>query len=377
MWDGSRENALPLPIKAQGMAKFYPLPLKEVYRETEDCTVLEFDVPAALRQTFRFQAGQYLTLRKYIDEQELRRPYSLCSAPHEERWCVAVKRIPNGRFSNYVHRHFKAGDVVDVMPPMGHFTPKTDYRKGGLYVAMAAGSGITPVMSILKTILHESDSARFQLFYGNRTQREVIFFEELQRLKNRYPERLALHFIYSRERPEEEIYHGRITPEKIRHFAARFFDPTEVDEFFLCGPGDMIQRASETLRGLDVPEERIRFELFTPADDSTTAETSSETTTEPQISSDVIRVKVVLDGDEYTIEAHPKLPLLDSVLDAGLDAPWACRSGICCTCKAKLLSGEVVMEEDIGLDEDERRQGYILTCQAYPKSEHIHIDYDV
>ena len=360
------------------MAKFYPLPLKKVYRETEDCTVLEFDVPEELHETFQFRAGQYLTLRKYIDGQELRRPYSLCSAPYEGRWCVAVKRIPNGRFSNYVHQHFKEGDVVDVMPPMGHFTPKTDYRKGGWYVALAAGSGITPVMSILKTILYESDTARFQLFYGNRTQRDVIFFEELQHLKNRYPDRLALHFVYSREKPEEDIYYGRITPEKVEQFATHFFDPKEVDEFFLCGPGDMIQRVSEALRAMGVDEERIRYELFTPAEDSAAAKATPEASSKEQSGSpDTVEVKVILDGDEYTIEANPKLPLLDSVLDAGLDAPWACRSGICCTCKAKLLAGKVEMEEDIGLDDDEREQGYILTCQAYPKSSRIHIDYDV
>ncbi len=361
------------------MSKAYPLLVKEVNRETSDSVSITFEVPESLRGIFRFIPGQYLTLRKVIGGEEVRRAYSLCSAPYENKWQVAVKRVPNGKFSVFANDILKAGDTLEVFPPEGKFTP-TIYEDAAYisYLAFVAGSGITPVMSILKHLLYTSDKARFTLFYGNKTAEDILFKDELANLKNRYLDRLSIYHIFSREEPASPLFFGRIGGDKVKTYAEKLFQPSDVTEYFACGPGEMVMDVVDTLRELGVEASRLKYELFTPAKaKDSPSDQKGEADQVDTSSHDKVKLLVELDGDDFSLEADPRLTILDTGLMNDLDLPYACKAGICCTCKAKLLEGEVKMERADSLDQDEIDAGYILTCQAFPKSDTVKVDFDI
>jgi ring-1,2-phenylacetyl-CoA epoxidase subunit PaaE len=357
------------------MPKFHSLKIKEVRRETDECVSLSFEVPEALEEEYGFTQGQHLTLRTEIDGEELRRSYSICASPEEGELRVAVKRVEGGRFSTFVNDQLEEGAVLDVMTPMGRFFTPLDPQEEKHYVAFAAGSGITPVISILKTVLLKEPKSRFTLFYGNRRVDSIIFREELEGLKNRFMGRLALHHILSRERLDSELFSGRITGEKAMQFFEKLIDPADVDEFFLCGPYPMIESIRETLWQLSVDKEKIHFELFTPAG-GWNGEKKKKAEKKPRPEG-IATVTVTLDGKSFSF---PMSSAEDSILEAaqrtGADLPFACKGGVCSSCRAKLEQGEVDMAVNYALEEDEVEAGYILTCQSFPKTKEVKVNFD-
>lgn len=352
---------------------FYPLRVQEVRRETPDAVSVAFEVPAPLRDVFRFVPGQYLTLRAQIDGQDVRRSYSVCAAPHEGELRVAIKKIPGGVFSTFANERMRAGDELLVMPPQGRFTTALDPQQHRLYVAFAAGSGITPIFSLLKSVLHSEPYSRFLLFFGNRNFDHVIFREALELLKNQHPDRLAIYHVFSREYVGADWFYGRLNAEKCRAYAQRLFRPEEVDAFFLCGPEEMIFDIKAALEELGVPSGKILFELFITAG-------SPRKILRPVASAaDVVEASVTVIQDGMTFDFQ--LPsdgstLLDAAMRAGADLPFSCKGGVCSTCKAKVLEGEVEMEVCYGLEPDEIAAGFVLTCQTHPKSKRVVVSFD-
>lgn len=354
---------------------FHRIPVKEVKLVTHDCITVTFDVPAALQDTFRYEAGQSLTFRQQIGAEEVRRTYSLCSSPLENEWKVAIKKVEDGVFSGWAHSELKAGDIMEVMPPVGTFTLKTDPGHHHNYIAFAAGSGITPVLSLIKTTLAAEPNSSFTLVYGNRNRPSVIFFEELEALKNRYMERFSIIHILSRERTDTPLNAGRIDAAKLNELSA-LLDYQHTDTFFLCGPEQMIFTVRDHLTALNIPAARIRFELFTTAG---SRQTRVKKETAATAKGPVSHVTMKIDGRsiDLQIPLNSDLTLLDAALQEGADLPYACKGGMCCTCKAKLTEGEVQMDVHWGLEEEEVKKGFILTCQSHPKTEKITVDFDV
>ncbi len=353
--------------------QFYPLRVREVRRETPDTVSVALEVPEPLRETFCFSAGQYLTLRAYIDGEEVRRSYSLYSAPHEGEWRIAIKKVPGGVFSTYANERLRAGDELLVMPPQGRFTAPFSPENTALYVAFAAGSGITPIFSLLKSALHTEAQSRFLLFYGNRGFDHIIFREALEQLKNRHPERLGLYHIFSRESLGANLFCGRLDADKCRAYARYFFVPQEVDHYFLCGPEEMIFDLKAALEALGVAPNRIHFELFT------TPGSTRKAARAPQKANETIEASVTVIQDGMTFDfvlPSDGSTLLDAAMRAGADLPFSCKGGVCSTCKAKVLEGEVEMEVCYGLEPDEIAAGYVLTCQTHPKSKRLVVSFD-
>lgn len=355
------------------MANFYPLVIKEKRFETSTCVSLLFDIPEDLKNSFEYTSGQYLTLRADINGEDIRRSYSLCSAPHESQWRVAVKKVPGGRFSTFAMDVLQEGDTLEVMAPAGNFSLK---EEGPSYVMIAAGSGITPILSLTKDILEKQPEADVLLFYGNKTSDQIIFKEELEALKNVHLERLQLYYILSQEHQESPWFNGRIDGEKVGQYAKVFFDTQAVTEYFICGPEAMIWSAKEKLEALGVQEDRIRFELFTssasPAGEAFKGHLQEE---ELEYESEIT---IILDGQESQFGlGYQGLTILDAALAQNNDLPFACKGGVCCTCKAKLLEGQVEMEVNYALEPEEVEAGYILTCQSHPRTEKVKVDFDV
>ena len=351
------------------MAKlaFKKLTVREVRRETEDCVSIAFERPET---GFDYLSGQYLTLRTNISGEEVRRSYSLCSAPYEGELRVAVKRVPNGKFSTYANEHLRAGDQLDVMPPQGKFSLATEVDRSARYVGFAAGSGITPVISILKSVLEAEPESSFLLFYGNRNGESIIFREELEALKNRYLGRLSLHHVLSREHPGSELFYGHLDDLKCRRFGQIFFNPTAVDRFFLCGPEAMIHALRGALTEQGVAPERIKFELFGTGTGVKKIERET-----PVIQG--AKVTLIQDGQriDFAFQKSDE-NILDAGTAAGADLPYACKGGVCCTCRAKVLDGKVDMLINYALEPDEVAAGYVLTCQAVPQSDTVTISFD-
>jgi len=353
----------------------HDIKVKEVIRETADCVSVSFDVPSDLQSSFGYLPGQYLTLEAVIDGDKVRRSYSLCSAPHENEWKVAIKKVPQGRFSTYANEVLQAGDELKVMAPMGNFKLECAEENTNHYISFAAGSGITPMLSMIKEVMETEPNSQFTLFYGNKNTESVIFREEIEGIKNKYLNRLSVHYVLSRERLMSEIFYGRIDEEKCRAFAKAFFDPKDIHSYYLCGPSQMIFTVRDTLKDLGVDEGKINFELFSTDDMPTGEKQVAEI-------ADVDRgkmsaVKVTADGISFDFDlAYDGEDVLDAALGYGADLPFACKGGVCCTCKAKLTKGEVVMDVNYTLEPDEIEAGYILTCQAHPRSESIEIDFD-
>lgn len=354
--------------------KFYPLRVSELRRESADTVSIAFEVPEALRELFHFVQGQYLTLRTVIDGQDVRRSYSICSAPHEQEWRVAVKKIDGGLFSTFANERLQVGDEIRVMPPQGRFYTQLHPEHACTYVAFAVGSGITPILSILKSTLVQEPHSRFILFYGNRGFDHIVFREQLEQLKNLYPERLSVHHVLSRESLGSPLFFGRINGEKCRAYAQYFFQPDSIDQVFLCGPEEMIFEVRDALSELGVPVEKVHFELFTtpgaPKKDPTQAAAAANNSFEASVT--IIQDGVKLD---FTLPSAGST-LLDAAMRAGADLPFSCKGGVCSTCKARVLEGTVQMEINYGLEPDEVAAGYVLTCQAHPTSQRVVVSFD-
>lgn len=357
------------------MSTMYNIKVKEVIKETEDCVSVSFDIPSDLQSSFGYLPGQYLTMETEINGEKIRRSYSLCSAPHENKWKVAIKKVPQGKFSTYANEVLQAGDELKVMAPMGNFKLQCHAENKNHYVSFAAGSGITPMLSMIKEVMDSEPLSEFTLFYGNRNTDSIIFREELEGIKNRYLNRLSVHYVLSKERLMSDIFCGRIDEEKCRRYAKAFFNPTEVHSYYLCGPSQMIFSVRNTLLDLGVEESHINFELFS-TDDLPTGEKKVAEIAEVDRGK-MSAVKVTVDGISFDFDlAYDGGNVLDAALGYGADLPFACKGGVCCTCKAKLTKGEVVMDVNYTLEPDEIEAGYILTCQSHPRTESIEVDFD-
>ncbi|GBD42793.1 1,2-phenylacetyl-CoA epoxidase, subunit E [bacterium HR40] len=358
------------------MARFHPLPVVEIRRETAECVSIALAVPEELKPAFRFRPGQHLVVRAVVDGAEVRRTYSLCSTPREDTLRIAVKRQPHGRFSGFANARLAVGDRLEAMPPTGRFAHTPDPGARRHYVAFAAGSGITPIFGILKAILEEEPHSRFTLFYGNRNTSSIIFREGLADLKDLYMERLALHHVLSAEVSEAlELFSGRIDAEKVRAWAGRLFQVSEVDRWFVCGPAPMIQTVSDALLALGVPAERILFEYFTA--EGNRPRPVLETAPRIETSGDRARITVILDGERHEFDMPFRAEtVLEAARRFGLELPFSCRAGVCATCRARLVAGKVELLTNYALDERDLAAGDVLTCQARPLTAEVTLDFD-
>jgi len=362
-----------MTMSTSARTQFHSLRVASLEPETADAVAIRLEVPKALREMFRFRPGQHLPLRAFINGQDVRRTYSIFAGNPEEGLCIAVKQQPRGIFSTYANTVLKPGDAIDALPPAGHFTvaPTPDARR--TYVAFAAGSGITPILGILQSVLTIEQESRFLLFYGNRNAASIMFRDTLEALKNRFLARLSIAHILSRERQEVAWLNGRIDREKVLHVLPRLVAPSAIDQALICGPGGMIETVSEALGELGMPAERIRSEHFTVAPDSQkTRQAASPSAATPVAAT----ATVIVQGVETLVPIAPGEVVVDAALRAGLDVPYSCKGGMCSTCRARLLEGEVSMDVNYALEPWEVEAGYILTCQSHPVSSHLVVDYD-
>jgi ring-1,2-phenylacetyl-CoA epoxidase subunit PaaE len=349
---------------------FFPLKIKEIRKETADCVSVLFDIPEHLAPNFTFKQGQYLTLKANVDSEEIRRSYSICSAPFENELRIAIKHVEDGIFSTYANKKLKKGDTLDVAKPDGRFNTILNFNNKKHYVLIAAGSGITPILSILKSILKEEPQSEVTLIYGNKNAASVIFREEIEGLKNKNMQRLRVFHVLSRERVDSELLHGRINAAKMKDFIGKMPEILKGDEYFLCGPESMINDIRQVLSEHNIDTKNIHFELFGT---NKTKHEKAIISTEKIVSTATIK----LDGIAFDMPIHEGEAVLDAALRVGADLPFACKGGVCCTCRAKITEGVVEMEVNYALDHEEVERGYILTCQAIPKTARVVIDFDV
>jgi len=352
------------------------LEVAETWHETDDALGVRFIVPPDLAPDYRFAPGQYLTLEAEIDGERVRRSYSIC-APVGGPLQIAIKRIEGGRFSEYAHTQLRRGSVVDVAPPQGSFTTPIDARHARRYLMIAAGSGITPVYSLIASILDGEPQSRVTLIYGNRRTATTMFREKLAWLKNAHLERFQWINILSRETQDEEILNGRIDNRKGAALNRRLIRIRDFDEFFLCGPEAMISEVSRGLRREEVDESRIHFELFFASAEDARAVLAKHRARAVRFGGNVFDVTVRSNGRAVSLEvAADGENILDAALDAGVDVPFSCKGGVCATCKARLIEGQVEMDLNHALSSEEVAAGYVLTCQAHPITPRVVVDYD-
>lgn len=345
------------------MSEFYPLHVKAIKRQTDKALEIAFEIPQDLRTTFEHIPGQYLTLSTKIDGEEVRRSYSICSTPNEDL-SIVVKAIPDGVFSNFVNSKLNVGDLLNIMPPEGTFTIEnltTDKN----YCAFVAGSGITPVMSLLKNVLKSNTTSKFVLVYGNKSPQETIFFEELLELKKNFPERLFIENIYSQTQ-EDKAHFGRIEKPTVNYTLNNKYSALTFTEFFLCGPEPMIEHIEEVLIANGIDQSKIKHELFYSEKDGEEVENTDGQT----------KLKVIVDDEEYELVMNQESVILDAILEEDIDVPYSCQGGICSSCLAKIKIGKAEMRKNQILTDEEVDQGLILTCQAQPQSPEVIVDYD-
>ena len=352
------------------MLKFHTLKIAAIYPETNHATTVVFEMPEALHQEFAFKQGQHLNIRAEIDGQTVRRSYSLCNGPDEGIWRVTIKHVDDGVFSSYV-QNLKAGDALEVMAPNGRFFTELQSDTAKQYVAFAAGSGITPVLSNLRAILAAEPDSRFCLFYGNRNLKTVLFNEELQDLKNRYLDRLSIHHVFSGEHREFDLYTGRLDTSKANELLDQFFSNTPVNEYLICGPGTMVRDLTAMLKERGVDPQAIHSERFGVARKKQSKAAAQTVDEAPKA-----MVSVTMDGHAREFGLQEGDTLLDAAIKAGLDLPFSCQAGVCSTCRAKLVKGQVTMDANHALEPWELEQGFILTCQSRPTTNTIELDYD-
>ncbi len=348
------------------MSSFLKLIIKEVKRETATAVSILFNVPAELKPNYAFIAGQYVNLRLTLDGKEIRRAYSICSSPESGELRIAVKAVKNGAFSQFANTKLKVGDVLEVGKPEGKFTfdPQADRQKN--YVAFVAGSGITPVLSILKSVLKNEPKSSFVLVYGNKSPEETIFYQELHDLQSQYVGRFFVHYVFSQAKAENVLF-GRIEKSVVNFVLNNKHKELEFDKFYLCGPEEMINSVSGVLKEKNIKESAIKFELFS----TSTKENKIEKSLEGHS-----KITVMVDDEETTFEMSQKQTILEAALKQGLDAPYSCQGGICSSCLARVTSGTAEMTKNSILTDGEIADGLILTCQAHPTSESIYVDYD-
>ena len=357
------------------MAEFHNIKVADIYKETKDTSVITFDIPQDLKEDFEFTPGQHLTLRKEINGEDIRRSYSLCSSPLEDQWKVAVKQIPEGKFSTYVNEVLKAGDELDVMSPSGTFGVESKKELKKNYLFFAAGSGITPLMSMIKTHLANEPNSTCKLFYVNKTVKSIIFKEELEQLRNTYFGRLEIYYFLTKERRDIELFNGRFDDEKMQVLTKTFIDIPDTNEVFLCGPENMVNYVSEYLVDAGLPKELVHFELFVKGlseEDIKRAERLAQQNVEGT------EVTIVDGGKDFHFTMTKEYDnILDAALGAGADLPFACKGGVCSTCKCEVKEGTVEMKLNYALEEFEVAKNWVLSCQAVPTSDKVVVDFDV
>ncbi len=357
------------------MSKFHSIKVADIYKETKDCSVITLEIPEALQSEFQYKQGQHLTVKATVDGSEVRRNYSLCSSPMESKWQVAVKKINGGLFSSYVNDTLKKGDFIDVIAPHGTFNTEVNPNKAKNYIAFAAGSGITPLLSIIKTHLAVEPKSTFKLFYLNRSVKSIIFKEEIEQLKNTYFDRFEIFHFLTKEHRSIELLNGRFTKEKLQVLTHKIIDIPSVDECFICGPEEMIFLIRDELVIAGLDKDKIHFELFTTGNSEADKQRVNKILEKKVEGTDV----TIIDGGKefHFIMDDDFDNILDGALAAGADLPFACKGGVCSTCKCKVVSGTVEMKVNYALDEKEVAKGLVLSCQAVPTSEKVVVDFGV
>lgn len=357
------------------MADFHKLKVAEVYKETDDTSVISFEIPERLQPLYQYHQGQHLTLKADINGEDVRRSYSLCSSPIDNQWRVAVKQIIGGKFSTYVNEHLHSGDYLEVMPPSGTFGVELKPNDAKNYLFFAAGSGITPILSMIKTHLASEKHSTCKLFYVNKTAKSIIFKEELEQLRNTYFGRLEIYYFLTKERRDIDLFNGRFDDEKMKVLTNTFIDIPDTSEVFLCGPEQMVKFVSNYLIEAGLPKNMIHFELFVSGlseEDIKRSERLAQQNVEG------VQITIVDGGKEFQFTMTNDYDnILDAALNAGADLPFACKGGVCSTCKCEVKEGSVEMKINYALDEKEVAQNLVLSCQSVPTSKYVVVDFDV
>jgi ring-1,2-phenylacetyl-CoA epoxidase subunit PaaE len=353
--------------------RFHKLIVKDVRRETADSVSVAFEIPQDLKGAFAYQHGQYLTVEVNVDGDKLRRAYSIVSGLDDNEMRIGVKKTNGGLVSSYINDNLKTGDRIDVMPPLGRFTVPLDASLSRNFLFIAAGSGITPILSILRTVLSREPKSNAMLVFGNRRQADIMFLETIEEMKNLYLERLSLYHVLSREWGDIEVLNGHIDVERMHLILQYTMPPSQIDHVFLCGPGTLLDDLESGLQKLGVASDKIHREVFTPAEGKhgtpiivgTGKHTEGET-----------RIELILDGRRHFFSMQKDESIIDAARRSGIEAPFSCKGGMCCTCRAKIVEGAVEMETNYSLEKWELEAGFVLTCQSHPKTEKIVVDYD-
>lgn len=365
---------------------FHKLSIKDVRRETPDCISVAFDIPGDLKEVFRYKAGQNITIRYLLNNEDLRRSYSICTGVHENELRIAIKATGGGRFSSWANSNLAKGQTLEVLAPTGSFVTKADPGNRKRYLAIAAGSGITPISSIIRTVLNDEPLSSFTLIYGNRNRASIIFREQLDALKNQYMHRLSIHHLLTRELPEAEIYSGRINAAKCAELGKKLIDYQTMDEIFLCGPAEMIFELKDWFLHQGIRQEKIHFELFNvpvstliqPGNNMPPESLPITVSMPSPEKSFVSHITIKQDGLSLDFDlSFDSESILEAALDQGADLPFSCKGGVCSTCRAKLVEGEVEMEVNYALEPEEVAAGYILVCQSRPTTNRVVIDFDI
>ena len=352
------------------MRRFHHLKVTELERETEDSVRLGLQVPDELRSEFEFLPGQHLPLQAEIDGELVRRTYSICSVPGQQPLMLGIRVQPGGKFSEYVANEVDVGDELEVMPPFGRFHANVDPENGKTYLAFAAGSGITPIISIIRSTLESEPASRFLLFYGNRRQRTTMFIDDLYALKNRYPDRLQLYFLFTQEEQEYPIFSGRLDGDKVEELVRTFCAGLAPEEAFICGPGSMIESVRTALESLGMDRAAMHVERYGPPREKP-APAAASTEEHP------CTVTVIMDGHRKSFGMSSEgLGIVDAAMQQGIELPYSCKGGVCATCRTHVREGEVRMDANYGLEPWEIEQGFVLACQSHPVSDEVVLDYD-
>lgn len=353
------------------MARFHKLKVKDIKRETADAVSVAFDVPAPQQPEYLFKQGQYITLKLNLGGQEVRRSYSLCTAPHEKELRVAIKEVKDGLVSSYINKDLKVGDSMEVMTPMGNFYSILAGNQKKSYVLFAGGSGITPMMSILKSILYVEKQSTITLIYANKNEASTIFKAEIDNIASTHPNLKVVYVFDEPQQPIADLQKGIVTEEKAKQLLENF-GGVNADEYFVCGPGPMMENVKNTLEKLNIKKEKIHIEYFTSVIDAV-----NKASGEGSGANVKSHVTVIQYGIETNFDLETSgISMLDASIEAGVDAPFSCKGAVCCTCRAKVIEGKVKMDANFALTDDEVEQGYILTCQSHPLTEKVVIDFD-
>ncbi|HLV41271.1 MAG TPA: 1,2-phenylacetyl-CoA epoxidase subunit PaaE [Brumimicrobium sp.] len=353
--------------------RFHTLTVKDIRQETDDAVSIALTVPTELNTDYNYKPGQYLTFRTTLEEEEVRRSYSICTGLHENELRVAVKKMVHGKFSTFANKELKVGDEIEVMTPMGTFITEINEDTEKSFLFFAGGSGITPVMSLIKTILHTAKKSNVTLIYGNRGFDHIIFRAELEDLKNQYMNKFSLMHVFSNERIGNKLQEGLLDKNQIEKIYNAILKGQAIDEVFVCGPEPTIFAVKDVFEEVGLDAKKVHFELFT----SPTQKNTNPFPTVVASENIEANIKVILDGEEILLNlASDGVSILDAAAKAGADVPYSCKGGVCCTCKAKVLEGEARMDVNYALEKDEVEAGYILTCQAHPVSEKLIVSFD-